>query len=95
MEKVNFIDAQQMKKEHPDTFEAPNQKELNKIKVDSLVKICVEGERFWTVVTKVENDTITAIVNNELVMTHKHGLMCYDVLTFEKKNVYSIYENEK
>lgn len=95
MKKANFVDAQQMQIDNPKTFYAPLQPELDEIKINDFVKIGVanqgkRGERFWVLVTKIENQTITGIINNDLVLTHEHGLKCDDVVTFEKKNIYNI-----
>jgi hypothetical protein len=90
MKKVIFNDAQQMKKQHPDTFEAPDLEELDSLKIDDYVKVCAIRERFWVKITKIENDTITGTVENHLVLTHEHGLKADDVVSFEKKNIYSI-----
>jgi hypothetical protein len=90
MKKVIFIDAQQMKKEHPETFYAPTQEELDKIKIRDYAKVCVGRERFWVKVLKIEDETITGTIDNDLVFTHEHGLKFDDVISFEKKNIYSI-----
>lgn len=100
MKKLTFEDAQKMQKEFPKTFQAPSQEELDNLKINDNIKIAVllntklddfTAERFWIKVTKIENDTVTGTVNNDLVRTHLHGLKYKDKITFEKKNIYSIY----
>lgn len=100
MKKLTFGDAQQLKKEFPQTFEAPSQEELDSLKINDSIKVAVlfdskentaTAERFWVLITKIENDTVTGTVDNELVKTAFHGLKLDDTITFEKKNIYSIY----
>jgi DNA-binding protein YbaB len=100
MKKPTFEDAQQMKKNFPQTFEAPSQEELDSLKINDSIKVAVlfdskgndvTAERFWVLITKIENDTITGTVDNDLVKTVFHGLKLDDTITFEKKNIYSIY----
>jgi hypothetical protein len=95
MEKPTFVDAQQMQLDHPKTFYAPLKTELDEIKINDHVKICVQkenekGEPFWVKVQKIEGETITGFIDNNLVLTHLHGLKSDDVITFEKKNIYNI-----
>lgn len=84
-----FIDAQEMAQKHPDTFEAPTSEELDQISVGSLVKICNDEERFWTEVTKIDGDKITANVDNQLLGDYGYNLG--DSIEFEKRHIYSIY----
>ena len=61
-----FVDAQVMAKENPDTFEAPTEAELNEIEPGDFVKVCAKPERFWAIVECVDGDNIVAVVNNDL-----------------------------
>lgn len=95
MKKPIFEDAQQMQKDNPTTFYAPSQQELEKLTVNDLAKVCVQGERFWCIIKQINDQHITGEINNDLVFTHKHGLSDTDVIEFEKKNIYNIIlENE-
>lgn len=87
-----FVDAQQMAKEHPDTFSAPSQGELDAIKPLSIVKVCYDKERFWTTVLDVKGGKITGTVDNDLVLTEDFNYD--DMITFEKRHVYAIWEDE-
>ena len=84
-----FIDAQEMHKQHPDTFEVPFKSELDAIKEGSTVKVCNGKERFWTQVTDVDGDKLTATVDNNLI--DSDGINLGDTIHFEKKNVYCVY----
>jgi hypothetical protein len=60
--KIEFVDAQLMHKEHPTTFGCPSKEELDVLKVGDTVKICTGGERFWTTIEKIDGNKITATV---------------------------------
>jgi len=85
------VDAQQMAKDNPKTFEAPKEVDLNFLADGAYVKICVDRERFWTIIKEIENDVIVAEINNHLVFSDEHGLYDGDIVMFEKRHIYSIY----
>lgn len=86
----DFVDAQEMHRMFPDKFEIPSEKELRKLKIGDIVKVCHNEERFWTIVKRIRNDTIYAKVDNDLVL--KHDFKLGDTIKFEKKNIYAIFE---
>lgn len=86
---MKFENAQQLTKEHPDTFRAPAQEELNSLKVGDIVKVCNGKERWWNVITRISGEKIIAKVDNTLVTT---DLRYDDEITFLKKNIYDIYK---
>ena len=86
-----FIDAQEMEKLHPDTFEAPSKKELKNLKVDDSVKICNGRERFWVTITKIgkqNNQKLRGTVNNNLVDPVEYDFG--DEVKFEKRHIYIV-----
>ncbi len=88
MEKeIKFEDAQELKKQYPETFYAPSSEDLKQIKPGDFVKICAYQERFWAEVISVNDDAITARVDNVLLMWH---LKYNDIITFKTYNVYAI-----
>jgi hypothetical protein len=88
-----LVDAQKMRADNPTTFWAPSGPLLSAIKVGDSVKVCAEDERFWTLVTEVNGDVITATVDNDLVHTRRHGLRLGDTITFAKLNAYDVIQN--
>jgi len=90
MEKnITFVNAQEMRIKHPNTFEAPVKEELDAIKIGDSVKVCADNkERFWVTVTNVEGDIITGTVDNDLVDVN---LAYGEEINFKKSNVYSIW----
>ena len=88
-----FLDAQQMKKENPNTFWAPNQKEMDSLQSGQFVKICENRERFWVELTGVDGDILVGRVDNDLAF--KHSFKCDDIITFEKKNVMGLISEDE
>jgi hypothetical protein len=82
------IDAQEMAKKYPITFEAPTQAVLNRIKKGKHVKVAYNQERFWILVTKVVGDTVIGTVDNDLVLRQdiKYG----DLVSVQKNQVYDV-----
>ena len=56
------------------------------MKIGDFVKIRREGERFWVQITELGPE-ITGIVDNDLVMTERHGLALGDAVSFPKNQV--------
>lgn len=90
--KNKFLNAQEMAKLHPATFEAPTTEDLEKVKVGDYVKVSTGDERFWVEVTKVDGSKISGEINNDLVCTDNHGLKCGDKIEFNKECIYQTYE---
>ena len=59
-----FIDAQEMEKLHPDTFEAPLQSRLDEIIIHDTVKICNGQERFWVIITEINDQKLKGLIDN-------------------------------
>ncbi len=90
----SFVDAQKQHKKHPETFYAPSKGVLSEIKKGSIVKVSVGGERFWVIVSKVGGNHIDGQVDNDLICTDSHSLVCGDMISFHKKNIFQIYKTE-
>lgn len=88
---VEWLNAKQKKLDYPDTFYCPDDESLDSIKVNSVVKVATYQERFWVVVSKVDEEIIQGYVNNDLVYTKKHGLICGRLVELRKCNVLDIY----
>lgn len=87
---AKFTDAQAIAKTYPETFEAPDQEELDKLRIGDSVKINAANERFWVTITNITKDAIMAVVDNDLVLTEKHGLSQGDFVKIQREHVYSI-----
>ena len=89
LEEMGIINAQEQTKLYPDTFEAPSQSELESLTETDYAKICVSGERFWVLITKVEKNTIEGTVDNILICSDEHNLYYGDLVKFSKKHIYA------
>ena len=87
---ITFVDAQQMRLQYPDTFEAPNKEELDDIEPNDSVKVCVNDvERFWVTVTEIDGNVIKGTVDNYVTLV---PLTIDEEIEFEKRHVYSIWK---
>lgn len=85
--KIHFENAQELHKQHPDTFYAPDVQSLEKIEAGDVVKVCASNERFWAEVIAVSASAITARVANHLFIADlKYG----DIIKFQPAHVYDI-----
>lgn len=94
-DKAGFVDAQEMERLHPATFEAPTADELDELRPGMHAKVCTAGEggeRFWVKIDTIEGNTLTGKVDNDLVRTHAHGWKHNDVVTFERRHVYQTHK---
>lgn len=96
----DFVDAQQMQRQCPDTFEAPTLQELAQIGSESLLKICDQRERFWTRIIVTGPATaepgerwFIVSISNELVFDHPYKLG--DPVLIKARNVYHISSDEE
>ena len=71
-------------------FYIEEEKELKRLKIGDIVKVCHNKELFWTIIKRIRNDTIYAKVDNDLILKHEFKLG--DTIKFEKKNIYGIFE---
>jgi len=87
-----FVDAQEMARLYPETFDAPWLSELEKLKPSDWVKVCINNdERFWCRVDTIDGDRIFGIIDNNLICTDSHGLKYGDTISFNKNNIYAIH----
>lgn len=82
---MNFIDAQEMHNQNPDTFWVPSDEELSNITAGDHIKVAVNAERFWIKVESVEGNEIMGTCANETV-DFKFG----EKISVKKRNVYQI-----
>ena len=84
---IEFVNAQAMHSLHPGTFDVPTAGDLQALRVGNWVKVCVNNERFWCVVTDISEGIITGRVDNNLL---QDGLQCGDVIQFPTDCIYDI-----
>lgn len=87
-----FIASQQRMLDHPETWKAISLSDLSDLAVGDHVKVGLhyeqgEGERFWTIVTALENENVTATVNNALVVFPELEVVGHKIQFQRKKNI--------
>lgn len=96
MEKKKFVNAVEMNKLYPVSFQIPGEKELDDVEPGDFIKIGIEadesnpGERFWVRVISVNVDkSFSGVIDNDLVLSHHHGWYCYDEVLVQRFEVYA------
>lgn len=95
--KMGLIDGVERNREHPGTFQIPFESEREKQPLGATVKVGYEngdgpGEKFWTtVVARLDNGDYLLCVDNDLVMTARHGLRYRDVVRASPRHIISLY----
>jgi len=85
-----LIDAQQMHREYPDSFEVPSAHTLALIKPGDYVKVCREDERFWCKVLGGSGRYLIEEVENELVMPANAHINVGQRVRFEHRHIYVV-----
>lgn len=89
-EVFDFENAQENSIRFAPSFEAPSWEDLRSLKVDQIVKVCHNDERFWVVLVKIlGNDEVIGRIDNDLV--RPHPFQCGDLIKFRLEHVYSIF----
>ena len=86
-----FIDAQEMARLYPDTFNAPSTEDISEIKNGDHVKVCNGQERFWILVSN--NDIVTQRITGQvdnILFDATEGLGLGDPVTVEYRHVYNL-----
>lgn len=88
---IEFINGEEMAREHPETFEIPTLEERSSVKPGQFIKVGANGERFWLRVASVmEDGSYCGIVDNDLVRSDEHGLYLGDDVIVGKEHVLDI-----
>lgn len=93
MKTYEFVDAQDMHRNHPQTFEVPSNEDLNGISKYDFVKVSCNNERFWIEVTSVDGDKIKGTVSNGLFMEGNEELVFGKEIEVTKNNVFDIIKD--
>lgn len=83
------------------TFEVPSDLRISMIRPGHTIKIGIKqdkdpvdfgAERCWTKVISREGDSFVCSIDNDLVLTHLHGIKYEDLVKVHKHNILAIYE---
>ena len=94
---LRFVNAVEMNENHPSTYQIPPVSYKKMIRAGMCVKVAIESERFWVLVTEnnIEKQLITGIVNNDLFYTDRHGYKFKDIVVIKWDNVMNILAESK
>lgn len=88
---TKLVDAQEMHRQHPDTFEVPSAHELATIKPGDYVKVCRGNERFWCRVDGAAGKYLISTVDTPLVNEENADINIPGLrVRIEHRHIYSI-----
>ena len=82
-----LVNAQEMARQHPETFLVPSDTALATLCKCDLVKVCSNDDRFWVEIESRDGDVFVGRIDNELITT---GLRRDDRITFHRDNIYQV-----
>lgn len=83
------------------SFEVPSDLRISMIRPEHTIKIGIKqdkdphdfgAERCWAKVISLDGDSFICSIDNDLVLTHLHGIKYGDVVKVQKHNILAIYE---
>jgi len=83
-----LVDAQEMHRQHPDTFEVPSDHELMTIVPGNFVKVSRNNERFWLRVIGASGKYLIGSVDSMLVSNP--GIDHGKIVRFEHRHIYTV-----
>jgi len=87
--KINFVDAQELSRQYPETFYAPSREMISNVKAGDYVKVCANDERFWAEVVRMNESSLTAKVANDLIF---NPMAMGSLITVEPRHVHDILQ---
>jgi hypothetical protein len=92
MIRPHLINAQQMHRDYPDTFDVPTKDELRKIDIHQYVKVSNGKERFWVqICDKLTRGYFRGVVMNRLIFFTNYTIG--DVIQFHERHIYNILDS--
>jgi hypothetical protein len=82
-----LVDAQEMHRAHPDTFDVPPPEMLADPQPGWMAKICDNDQRFWTKIVSVDGARITATVDNATGCEDR-GYGMGATVQYERRHIY-------
>ncbi len=86
-----LVNATEMARQYPDTFEQPPKSELDKLQRGDLAKVSDHHERFWVIITQRDGDIFTGKIDNHVGLgLGRQPYRCGDLLRFGTDNIYQL-----
>jgi len=87
---IQLVNIQEMAKNYPDNFVAPNENELDAVKVGDSVKLCINNkEKLWVAVQAINNGNFKGKIDNHPIVID--DVSYGDSVMFKKENIYLIF----
>ena len=83
----HLVDAQEMHRMYPQTFDVPSAEMLANVQPGWVAKICDDEQRFWTTVVSADDAFLTATVDNHTGREDR-GYGADATVKFERRHVY-------
>jgi hypothetical protein len=71
---ITYLNAQEMKRNFPDSFRAPSRKALNNIEVGDYIKVSVDDDRFWVKVTLVDANIVYGTRDKDILLREEDAI---------------------
>ena len=79
---------------NPETFSIPSTEQLSNIKVNDVVFVCANRERFKATVIELYSESkFICEISSQLILTHTHGLKLNDIILVKSENIYSVIKH--
>lgn len=87
-----LLEALAFEKAHPDSgYTAPTSQDLESLQLNEYVRVAMSSEMFFVLITAIDGDRITGIIDNHLANSAIHGYNYTDEIEFEKKHVFALH----
>ena len=86
---IQLVNAQEMAKAYPETFDAPAKEELSNLKVGDSVKVCINNkERLWVSITEIAGVELKGTIDNCPITID--DVSFGDTILLKEENIYSV-----
>lgn len=86
---IALVNAAEMARQHPNSFELPSAEQLYKVTAGSLVKVCDGGERFWVQLYSRRGNILRGRVDSVTIFSEAEF---DDVIELHIDNIFDIHE---
>lgn len=98
---LKILNAEDLNKLYPSSFEIPSKEEKNTIMSGDFVKLIFtdnsgdSNERMWVKITKIKRRKILGRLDNQPFLSKEIGVQLNDKIKFKKENIIDIYERNE
>lgn len=94
LKKPQLYNASDLGDRNPETFSVPSIEQLADIKVNDVLFVCANRERFKATVIELYSESkFICEISSQLILTHTHGLKLNDIILVKSENIYSVIKH--